>query len=200
MKRRKGKQRRSKDRILILCEGKTEKQYFQAIKEDADYKKQLSAINPQVVEAKNPTPERVVQEAIKRFNKAQSEGNPYQKVWIVIDHDNHANRRTAYDQAIGKGFNVSFSAICFEKWFLLHFERSARTFTSVSQLERVLKRHYPNYEKAKQNDFASLKDKLEAAFQNAEWLRNQIETENTHVTNLNPWTDVDVLVGQLIKK
>lgn len=105
MKRSRGKARRARRRILILCEGATEKNYFQAIKEHPEYKQALSAIDPQVVAAKNPTPEQVVREAIQRARKALQENNAYDKVWVVFDHDNHAHRRAAYDEAIGRRYS-----------------------------------------------------------------------------------------------
>jgi hypothetical protein len=66
--------------VLVLCEGQTEKNYFQAIKEDADYRQQLIALHPSVVVAKNPSPVQIVQEAIAWARKAREEGNAYDKI------------------------------------------------------------------------------------------------------------------------
>lgn len=198
MKRKKGKPRRFKDRILILCEGKTEKNYFQAIKEDPEFKQALSAVNPQVVVAGSPTQMEVVTEAIKRKKRAKSENNAYKTVWVVFDHDNHSKRRDAHELAVKKGFKIAFSSICFEQWYLLHFLKSGKAYTTPNELIRALKKHYPNYEKAKQNDFLNLKSHLQTAFKNIEWLTKQQDKEK-HITDLNPWTDVDKLVNELIK-
>lgn len=62
--------RASRLRILIMCEGETERNYFQAIKEDPDYKKTLSAVNSQIAVAKNSAPEWVVKEAIAKAEQA----------------------------------------------------------------------------------------------------------------------------------
>lgn len=39
----------------------------------------------------SPTPERVVKEADKKIKLARREGNPYEKAWVVFDHDRHAH-------------------------------------------------------------------------------------------------------------
>ncbi len=199
MKRTKSREKRSpKPRILILCEGETERNYFQFMKEDKDYKQQLSAVNPQIVTAKNPAPELVVNEAIKKAKQAEKENNKYNAVWVVFDHDNVPDRKKAYDLALKQSFKVAFSAIAFEKWYLLHFVRSARAYADGESLCRELRKCYPNYEKAKQNDFAYLKDKLESARENAIWLRNHLQEEDKHVTDRDAWTDVDELVLELL--
>lgn len=199
MKRRKAKRRKSKKRILILCEGKTEKNYFLAIKQDPEYKQALSAVSPEVVAAGSPTQMEVVNEAIKRKAKEKKSGNPYGEVWVVFDHDNHKLRRDAYDKGLKSGFRIAFSSICFEQWYLLHFKKSGKSYSTPDDLIRALKKEYLNYVKAKQNDFANLKGNLEIAFENVLWLRKQSVMEEKHITDLNPWTDVDVLVRELIE-
>ncbi len=185
-------------RILIMCEGETERNYFQAIKEDPDYKKTLSAVNPQIAVAKNSAPEWVVKEAITKAEQAFKEGNEYDKVWVVFDHDNSANRQAAYEAAKKELYEIAFSSIAFEKWYLIHFVRSTRSFSNADELIKVLKKYYKDYEKAKQNDFTKLKDKLDTARSNAIWLRAQVFENDSHLTDCNPWTDVDVLVWYLI--
>ena len=197
MKRHKGKQRYTHPRILILCEGETEKNYFKAILQDSDYKSRLSAVRVSIYSGKDSSPEKIVNEALKRSEEANNEGNPFKSIWVVFDHDNHPNRHLAYQNALSLGFNIAFSAIAFEQWYLLHFLKSSRAFTNYANLEKEILRHYPNYQKAKQNDFKNLKQKLPAAFMNAEWLRKQID--KPVITNSNPWTDVDILVKMMIK-
>lgn len=199
MKRTKSREKRSpKPRILILCEGETERNYFQFMKEDKDYKQLLSAVNPQIVAAKNPAPELVVNEAIKKAKQAEKENNKYNAVWVVFDHDNATERKKAYDLALKHSFNIAFSAIAFEKWYLLHFVRSARAYADGESLCRELRKYYNGYEKARQNDFAYLKDKLETARANALWLRTYLQEEEKHVTDRDAWTDVDELVWELL--
>lgn len=185
--------------MLILCEGTTEKNYFQAIKEDPEYKQALSAIDPQVVAAKNPTPDQVVREAVQRAEQAEQENNPYEKVWVVFDHDHHAHRKSAYDEALQQNCEVAFSAIAFEIWYLLHFVKTARVFQNGNELIRELRNYYPGYKKARQNDFANLKDRLGSGIENANWLRCQNSEGGKHVAEQGAWTDVDLLVVALIQ-
>lgn len=199
MARRKTKGKKVKKRVLILCEGQTERNYFQALKESPEYKKALSAVTTQVLTAKHSTPEQIVQEAEKIEKAEDRAGNPYDKIWLVFDHDNHPHRRTAYDQAIRGGFSVCFNAISFEMWLLLHFEHSARSFPDAGQLIGVLKPHYPDFDKAKSNDYANLKGRLPTAMERAPRLRTQIQSQQLprHQTDFNPWTEVDLLIDYL---
>jgi len=180
-----------------MCEGETERNYFQAIKESAAYKKALIAVNPQVLKAKHSSPEQVFDEALRREKEAKREGNPYNKIWIVIDHDYYAHRKKAYNNAKKTGFSVAFSAICFETWYLLHFVKTSKNFRDSSELIKELQKHYPTYQKAKNNDFEVLKENLGAAFTNAEWLRKRVFERSQHTTDYLSWTDVDILVKEL---
>lgn len=198
MKRHKGKTKQLRERILIMCEGETERNYFLAIKQDRDYKAKLTAVSPQVIKAKHPTPERVVKEAIQRAEHEVKEGNPYDQVWVVFDHDHHPHRRDAYDQAIREHMRIGFSALAFEMWYLLHFEQTAKIFARADQLEAALRKYIPTYQKAKRNDFSLLKPHLEVGYQNAAWLRDQHEVEAKHCVDQLAWTDVDELVKYLI--
>ena len=61
-----------------------------------------------------------------------------------------------------------------------------------------MNKYYPNYQKAKQNDFVFLKPHLSTANKNAQWLRERMKEEGVSITDNNPWSDVDLLVGELI--
>ena len=198
MRTNRRKKKKLRKRILILCEGETEKNYFQAIKEDPEFKNKLSAIHPQIIVAKNPTPKRVVDEAIQRIEKESQQDNPYDAVWVVFDHDNHENRKVAFQKAKKMKIKIGFSAICFEFWYLLHFSKNAQAFLQASQLIRALKKYYPNYAKAKRNDFLILKERLPNAIINAQWLRKEISKNQKFIYDQNPWTDIDILVNKLI--
>lgn len=199
-KRRTNRRKRSvKPRLLILCEGATERNYFKAMREDEDYTVRMMATDITILSAKNPTPEQIVKEATKKGKEAKQDQNPYKAIWLVFDHDNHPHRREAYDKAIKDELEikVAFSAICFETWYLLHFEKSAKAYPNASKLIATLKKYYPSYQKAKQNDFLNLKPHLAKAMANASWLKKRIERDAAHITDSNPWTDVDSLIEYL---
>ena len=128
-------------------------------------------------------------------------GNAYDSICVVFDHDNRSNRGEAYTAALQAGFGIAFSSMAFEYWYLLHFVQTTRPFPTGADLIKELKKHYPNYEKGKQNDFNLLKPFLEKANANAIWSRGQMEEQllqGTFLIDLNPYTDVDLLVGFLV--
>lgn len=46
----------------------------------------------------------------------------YAEKWLMFDYDGHEDFRDAIKLARERGFNVAFSSMCIEYWFLLHFE------------------------------------------------------------------------------
>jgi hypothetical protein len=118
---------------------------------------------------------------------------------VVFDHDHQPKRLSAYELARRQGFNIGFSVIAFETWYLMHFEQSARAYENAAALLDALSKHYPGYQKARQNDFTYLKINLQQAIRNAAWLRNQFTAFEKHPTDRNPWTNIDQLVLDLIE-
>lgn len=185
-----------KSKVLILCEGLTEKNYFNAMKEDLGLPKTI-AVN--IFQSNKVDCKGVVEEAIK---KAKREG--LEKIFVVFDHDNQAKRDEAFKLAFDKGVSVIFSSICFETWFLYHFRNSTRAFVSEEELERELKKcpGMVNYEKNNFKHYSILKDKLTIAKEYAVNNRLSVIQNNLNleIFNLNPYTNVDELVIFLEKQ
>ncbi len=187
------KTRELKAKVLILCEGLTEKNYFNAMKEDFRLPK---TIGVDVFQSNKVDCKGVVEESIK---KAKREG--FEKIFVVFDHDNQPKREEAFKLASDKKIKVIFSSICFESWYLFHFRNSTRAFASEETLERELKKCV-GMEKYEKNDFkhySILKEKLEIAKSNAENNRVSVIQNNpdAEIFNLNPYTNVDELVVYL---
>ncbi len=184
------KSRVFKSKVLILCEGLTEKNYFNAMKEDFRLPK---TIGVEVFQSNKVDCKGVVEESIK---KAKREG--FQEIFVVFDHDNQAKRDEAFKLASDKNIKVIFSSICFEVWYLLHFKNSTKAFISEAILEKELKKCFglENYEKNDFKHYSILKDKLSIARSNAENVRLLVIENNYGVAvfNLNPYTNVDQLV------
>ncbi|WP_294965484.1 RloB family protein [uncultured Flavobacterium sp.] len=184
------KSRTFKSKVLILCEGLTEKNYFNALKEDLGLPKTI-AVN--VFQSNKVDCKGVVEEAIK---KAKREG--FEEIFVVFDHDNQAKRDEAFKLAKTKDITVIFSSICFEGWYLLHYKNSTKAFASEADLERELKKcvGMENYEKNNFKHYSILKDKIIVAKSNAEKSRITVvqNNEGTEVFDLNPFTNVDELV------
>ena len=184
------KTRTFKSKVLILCEGLTEKNYFNAMKEDFRLPK---TIGVEVFQSNKVDCKGVVEDAIK---KAKREG--IQEIFVVFDHDNQAKRDEAFKLASNKKIKVIFASICFESWYLLHFKNSTKAFASEAELEKELKKCV-GMEKYEKNDFkhySILKDKLVLAKSNAENVRLSVIQNNygVEIFNLNPYTNVDELV------
>jgi len=182
--------REFKSKVLILCEGLTEKNYFNALKEDFRLPKTI-AVN--VFQSNKVDCKGVVEEAIK---KAKREG--FQEIFVVFDHDNQAKRDEAFKLATDKNITVIFSSICFELWFLFHYKNSTKAFASEGELEKELKKciGMESYEKNNFKHYSILKDKMATGKSNAEKIRSAVikNNEGTEVFNLNPFTNVDELV------
>jgi hypothetical protein len=187
------KTRSFKSKVLILCEGLTEKNYFNAMKEDFRLPK---TIGVEVFQSNKVDCKGVVEEAIK---KAKREG--FEEIFVVFDHDNQPKRDEAFKLASDKKIKVIFSSICFESWYLFHFKNSTRAFASEEVLEKELKKcaGMENYEKNDFKHYSILKDKLASAKSNAENVRLSVIENNygVEVFNLNPYTNVDELVNYL---
>jgi hypothetical protein len=180
------KSRVFKSKVLILCEGLTEKNYFNAMKEDFRLPKTV-AVN--IVDCKGD-----VEDVLKKANK-----DGIEKIFVVFDHDNYPNRGDVFKLASKRKANVIFSSICFESWYLFHFkEKSTKAFTSETELEKELKKcaGMENYQKNDFKHYSILKDKLAFAKSNAENIRLSVIQNNygVEVFNLNPYTNVDELV------
>jgi hypothetical protein len=184
------KARNFKDKILILCEGLTEKNYFTAMKEDFCLPK---TIGVDVFQSNKVDCKGVVDEAIK---KAKREG--FEEIFVVFDHDNQPKRDEAFKLAASKNVKVIFSSICFESWYFYHFKNSTKAFSSEEVLEKELKKcsGMENYEKNDFKHYSILKDKLVIAKSNAENIRLSVIANNygVEIFNLNPYTNVDELV------
>ncbi|WP_264565278.1 RloB family protein [Flavobacterium sp. N3904] len=179
------KSRTFKSKVLILCEGLTEKNYFNAMKEDFRLPKTI-AVN--VIDCKGD-----VTDVLKNAKK-----DGFEKIFVVFDHDNFPKRGDVFKLASQKNANVIFSSICFESWYLFHFKNSTKVFTSEEVLEKELKKcsGMENYQKNDFKHYAILKDKLTLAKLNAENVRLSVVGNNygVEVFNLNPYTNVDELV------
>lgn len=185
--RRRPGQKRPRSIILIICEGKTEQDYFEA----ARIKYELTTAEIMLAEnTKGSAPISVVECA---EHKCKEEGG-YDSVYCVFDRNGHES----FDRAREKIKNLSnrsnkplpieeaISIPCFELWVLLHFERTDAPFNQCSAVfQRICEHHIPGYEKANPVISRGLMEKMEDAIGNAEWLEEQAKNNN-----YNPYTSV----------
>ena len=187
------KVRTFKEKVLILCEGKTEENYFNALKEDLGLPKSFSV---KIFQSDKTDCRGIVNDAIK-ISKSENIEN----IIVVFDHDNQAFRREAFELALKKNVSVYFSSICFEVWYYYHYRDSARAFNSEAELETELKKclGFENYNKTDFKHYSILKNRLELAKKNSKSIRNKVIENNDglNIYDLNPYTNIDELVEYL---
>lgn len=192
-----------KNRILILCEGeKTEPTYFKGLKSDLHFRNKLSALRIVVYPSSYNTGKELIEDAEQLKKKAEKEQNTYDAVWVVLDKDGYTKHPETFTKAEATGINIAFSSISFEFWFLLHFEYTTKAFYKSDELIRYIKqkKYIPNYHKSDDN-YPFLREFTLTAINNAKKLRENIQFEFDHgkkIYELNPYTDVDVLVDMLL--
>jgi len=191
--------------IFIACEGRnTEPIYFEKIVEEIEDQGVFSVtIYP------DKSDDSPVSHALGLVKEARSRIEDFDEVWVVFDRNGYTKHKEAFDLANesvnGKKVNIAFSSIAFEQWVLLHFIKSATAFTKSAQIVEFLRGngYFPDYEKKAYIDtYSFLRGKTLQAMENSAWLKHDLEKlgllPSDPVYQLNPYTDVDVLVARLL--
>ncbi|NME70077.1 RloB family protein [Flammeovirga aprica] len=203
--RRKDKTRSLRKRVLILCEGaKTEPNYFNGLKHDAQKRRALTAVDVEVYQPKSHSPLGLVREAIIKKKRALVKGNPYETIWLVFDRDFHKHIEDVIKLANEHDIEIIISNICFELWFLLHFEDldANQHFAKCGMLiKHIQQNHVTRYHKNGKN-YQNLKEFTSVAIQRAK----KLEETYVHGVNMHykfyerePYTNVYQLVEYLLE-
>ena len=117
--KRKNSRSRNLKKIILYVEGRNT---------EYSYLKQLKRANCKV----EPVPVRgngigncmdFVNTSIGKFNSLpKKEKEKYSGKWMIFDYDGHDDFWDAIKFARKNGFQVAFSSMCIEYWFVLHFE------------------------------------------------------------------------------
>lgn len=134
--------------ILIVSEGLTEEEYFNAFWN--------ACHNPRVtidVIGRSGTPKRVVEAAKEKMDAASARARrendsniEFDSVWCVYDVDDHPYHHEAREMAVANGINIALSNPCFELWLLLHF-RGDPGEQHRDTIQTFLKQHDAEYDK-----------------------------------------------------
>lgn len=184
--------RRPNKRILILCEGVTERLYATSLRAELDRTLQRS-IAVEVVVGGKQDPLSLVKEAITKAKKARKEKNPYDLVWLFFDHDNWPQLRDAFELIEKESFKIAFTSRCLEHWFILHFEDRGRAFQRGEEVSRHLKGLWPEYHKTKLNHFNILKNNLPLAIERANLINGR--EEDILIFEKNPYCSIPDLIS-----
>lgn len=188
------------DKVLIVCEGsKTEPNYFRELIDHYE----INTANVQVDGSCGSDPMSVVNHALQLYREEKDKGDPYDRVYCVIDRDAHPR----FDDALRKleaqkpsnVFHATVSIPCFEYWLLLHFDYTRAAFTSTDRVSMgdaalaALKTYWPEYAKGRVGTFVYLHGQLAFAKANAQ--RSLEDAQRT--ASDNPSTNVHELVEYL---
>lgn len=135
--------------ILIVCEGQTEKLYFESFP--------VLGVKIKAIDLKGQSKLKLV-ESTKEIIEATDD--EYDEVWCVFDMDvkRGSNEFSDFDNAINKalllGHKVAYSNDAFELWFYLHYNYSDFQNLRAFYYEELSKRFDLNYVKdGKKYDF-----------------------------------------------
>lgn len=186
------------DKILIVTEGqKTEPQYFKFLISKYNINK-----NVKILKRSSASDPSSVLSAAKEAQEQENNENDigYDIIYCVFDRDQHTN----FEQVKNvieetDNFKAIISIPCIEYWFLLHFDKSSKSFLKTGKKSPCdnciseLKKHVGDYKKNNTEIFDKLKDKTETAIKNAELIITDAESHG----NYNPSTQVHILVKKL---
>lgn len=185
---RKSGHRKPRALLLIVCEdGKSSPAYFNDVR--ARYR--LSTAEVEICGKEcGSAPINVVVFAGRRRRERKTGGSAPDRVFCVVDVDQHTTLDQARDFARAHRLELIVSRPCFERWYLLHFERGDRPFESYDQLGKRLADHLPAYDKGTFASFDLLWERLETAIANAARLRKSREEDPGQTA----YTDVDLVI------
>ena len=186
-------------RFFICCEdGKSAPRYFEALRKYYKYSQQSFKVDKK---SNRTDPCSVVGRAVdykKELEKNEDlctrDGD---RVWAVIDVDQHKGINNACQKARSNGIQMLISNPCFEYWILLHFEDTAPGVHDCDELIRKhLKRHMKNYDKGS-TDYSDFVDRAEEAARRAE--RQFIAKAESNPIKCCPCTMIYKLIQALPK-
>jgi hypothetical protein len=196
--RRRFRQREPYDRLLIVCEGLTEKHYFEGLV----FFLGLSSANIRVSPSRKTDPVDVVRYGIDLAKEAHKTGDAYQRLYCVFDLDRpHQN---AFDLAAATrmrstSLHLATSNPCFEIWLRLHFGFTDRGFTAVGArtacdaVEDELLTHEPRYRRGQEGLFGLFAQRVDDAVTNS----RRLEASNRDTGSSNPSCTVHELARDL---
>lgn len=128
--------------ILIVCEGQTEKLYFESFP--------VLGLKVEAVDLGGQSKTKLVDSTQKIIESSEYE---YDEIWCVFDMDfkNGADEYADFDNAIEKantlGYKVAYSNDSFELWFYLHYNKIEAQQLRTFYYEQLSQKFGINYER-----------------------------------------------------
>jgi len=197
--KRKRNVREPKKIILIVCEGETEKKYFNTFR--TRYRNNNIKIHTDFI-LQNDSINLIKFTKTKRSLVKDFDANEKDCAWCVFDVDNNTDKvlKKVNDFAKKANIEIALSNPCIELWFLLHY-KEVHSQISVQDSLSKLKEFIPNYKKGK-IDYTILSKNTQKAISNAKKLNETHEKNkiNLITTKSNPSTQVFKLIESIDKK
>ncbi|GFI09435.1 hypothetical protein IMSAGC007_01896 [Lachnospiraceae bacterium] len=188
-------------RILIFCEGKTEKYYFDYFAEII--KKNKYTDIEVVLETANGNAQTVLNFADDFMNdeKNNQKFNTYGK-YLAFDCDDPPDIQAVVQAAAE--YELLISNHLFETWLLMHFEDVEEKISKKEIYRRLSSHLYGTYSKGHEGKTREIvqNGNIEKAIDNARALEKQYSAEGksifTNMKEMNPYTSVYKLVEQFM--
>lgn len=109
----------SEKKIIVVCEGQTEKIYLAGWAAACGVRHRVEIINSSLT-----SPIDLLEEGVKEYLWAQASGDDcYSDVWIVFDRDGHESFHRALEASRKYPYvHMCWTNPCIEAWFLMHFK------------------------------------------------------------------------------
>lgn len=190
--------REPRETILIVCHGKTEKMYFEVIKNELG----LSTFEVKVID-QGATAITLVKEAIdiRDLRRQDSVYADFDEIWCVTDVEvpkKDTSLEAAMTLAENENILLALSNPCFEFWYILHYKKSAPGFSFNRQAKEELKKYFPSYTKSEDDICHDVYPKIGDAIKWAQELENE-QGWTSDLRKHNPSTHVYKVVEKLIK-
>lgn len=188
MRKRKSRKLNLRPTVRIYCEGKTEENYFNMLKQK--YHQSNVSVNSRL-------PIKVKSMALLHDVLEDPKLNIQDKIYLVFDRDEHDNEELlkCFDQARKLKYDITilFSSICFEIRLLMHFEPVHTAYDRERLFSKLSGKQYFNeeYSRNKGQKINILRDKVSTAVKNA----NRISSPNDEATKIikeDPYTNVNL--------
>lgn len=181
-----------RERFLICCEGeKTEPNYF------GKFPIKIDLVQIDIESGANTLG--LINDALKRKEKAEKANRPYNQVWCVFDRDSRSTTPDQFNKAIQKAQNfkirVAYSNPCFELWYYLHFHYIVAAIDCAEYTRKLSVYLKKEYEKNSEEMYECLKGKQQTAIKNGK--RLQFNRPFCNPEKDNPSTTVHLLVDAL---
>ncbi|EGT4141826.1 RloB domain-containing protein [Clostridium perfringens] len=197
MARRKGKKKELNNKILIVCQGITEYNYFEKFRVDlaeVSVAKCDTGCAKIVSKKCTESPKRVVEYAIKI-----SKDTKYRMIWCVFDKDTFPDFEEAISLAKKNGISCAFSNKDFELWFLMHLKKQ-HTHISDDECKKKLGEYLnKKYEKTDPELYNRFKSKMDIAINNSKIVHQSWRKAGVvQYDKMVPCTNVYALVEELL--